>query len=248
MISSWLSIKIPEITGSDFSFPISWPILDIPIKIEAVSWDVKLRVESLLVFDGISLRKLQIADARNMLTITWIWKVSIQGKEDIISVLWSEARDAALDVWGIWFMKPVYNMLRFWAKKLGIGSNADEISQFIATLSQKREKVGKSHFSIAKWSKYIPQWDESSFWISGGEVQWSCILRVNTLLELKDVEARRIVSRTNIPLFWLSRDHARPVSIRALTNVFSHHDGQEEKFDSHLELGPIQYRTLISGD
>lgn len=246
MISSWLSIKVPEIVGNDFSISIGWPILDIPVKLEGITWGIKMRVQSLIIFDGISLRKLRVADARNMLTITWIWKVSIQGKENIVSVLWWDARDAALDVWGIWFIKPAYNMLRFWAKKLGIGSNADETSQFIANLSQNNNQQGKSHFSIAKWNKYKLQWDESDFAVSSEETQWKCILRINTILELKNVEGKRVVSRTNIPLFWLSRDHARSSSIRVLTNVFSYYDKHEEKFDSHLDLGSIRYRTIVS--
>lgn len=248
MIQSWASIKIPEISIDSLSLSLWWPILDIPVKIQDVIQGAKITVESLIIFDGISLRKLHIRDARNMLTMTWVWKLSVQWKENTVSSVSGDARDIALDVGWVWFIKPAYKILRFWARKLGFLWNSDDESSFHAILSHRKEKLWTSDFSIKKWHKYKLQWDESDFSLESQECLWKCVLRVTTILQFKEIQGERLVSRTNIPLFWLNRDHARPVSIRVITQVIPNDIHEERIFDTTLILWPIKYRTIVSGE
>ncbi len=244
MIVSSASIKIPELIVDGLSVPLSGPILDIPVKIENIVGNVKVLIETLLVFDGISLRRLDIRDTRNMLTITGLGKVSMQGKTNTLSSVGWDARDIALDVWWAWFLKPAMRILKFWAKKLGFLWNADEQSQFYWELFHQWKKLWTSDFSIKKWHKYKQQGDEIHFLPSLEGCVWKCVLRINILLELSEMEWKRVVSRTNVPIFWLSRDHARDVMITTITRVSLDTSTIIGDFTTYLNLWPIKYKKL----
>ena len=246
-ISTWLRVKVPQLAVNDIWISLGWPILDYPIKIHDVMREVKIWIDTLLVIKGISLRKLRPEETRSTLTMKWAWKVSLAWKEDLVWSVWWNARDVALEVTGTWVLKPLFNLARYWASKIGVANYSDSHSKFRAELQQDRKWIWKMAFKFDKWNKYRPRWDEEMFWL-WEDIRDECVVRIKTLLELSDINCNQLVYRLNIPLFWLSRDNARWVSISSVSRVLINDEKNPKIYNNRLDLWPIRYTTIASSD
>jgi len=247
--AAWLRLKMPYLRIDDQDISIGGPILDHVIKLdipELSAW-VKLWVESLISFDGISLRKLDLWGVRNFVTFRWTGKVSLKARSSTAQKVSAEAIDLILKTTGSSFLQPLYRLARLTRSK--VMKNAPVDSRVFKWDMNIKDKwpVWNIWVKISKFHSLQhvpPEFQDVQ------DIQGFPAVHISTEVNLAGENVGTMHLRNNIPLFGLSRDHAKDVIITTHTSVSRILGNSIEMplFDwsSQLHVGKFIYHTVQS--
>lgn len=267
IVGSWMSLKRLYYDYESEKIYQWNPFLDVVIKLivntsqGVLEWDlwelthitgwVKLAIEHLVCYDGISLRKLMLSNLRHALTQKWTGKVSIKNSKTDIPSFAKDFTDAGLKATWFSFIDPLlkswkralWNLWHFW--------NMSQTEPFSARLLSPD---GLDLWSLAavyhKWNKYTEQWDEWKFDSSlVSSLFWKPVIRSTSEIHIPHNENNeQFAIRLNAPVFWLNRDHARDTIISAVSTIHLISPDCNIRLAtcaSQMNLGRWKYETLI---
>jgi len=265
VIESRSAIKLWGHDIWDVFIPNTWPILDTVIKLNTewqylgldnwgMSYEtalVKILIEQIIISDGLSLWKLDLSKVRNSFTLKWAGKISVKDKKTDLPDLASDFTDLWLEVAGLPMVKSLVSIWKRIASKTRFTKNMTHSSPFSAALKQWGDDLWKLTHVIHKWKKYIEQWDENKFQkFDVLKSIWKPVLRSSSELDIWNIWDKQLATRLNIPLFELSRDHARDTVIRVFTILSLVDESQRKQIvftdDAKLNLWPYVYKTVLS--
>lgn len=244
---SGLRIKVLclQLDGQDV--PIGGPVLDCVTKINIVSGWVVMRIESLIGFDGMSLRKLDLGVVRNMATLRWGGKLSMKTSGWMSEKVSREAIDLVLKTTGLSFMHPLFRIAQV-ARRRVDKRLPDDSRIFIWTMHQRN--IGPIWTIRTSIAKFHTLRKNSLGWHWGIDNIEKPALRILSQIALRPEVTGRLHMRYNIPLFGLNRDHAADVIITAHTSVSHILENRKEAliFDwtSTVRAGRLIYHTIQS--
>lgn len=207
--------KTPVLIRPDNSEVQFWDtFLDIVCKLSfgtEIQDAVHLKITSLLLFDWLSLRRLDLSSIRTLLTKRGQWKVSTKPSASVVSNGWFDAVDTVIQAAWVAFIRPLMRLLRSVARKVNT-HNHDDKHVFNANLMMLWEWFWALTTQSKKWNslKSLPKW-----FCHGAE--W---LHKPGLLMQSDIDIKQWFTtgdlhvRHNVPIFNLGRDHAKEIQVR----------------------------------
>lgn len=252
------SIKVPEVQIWDGFLPIGGAILDIVTKLSTQGNDrtltpytdkFSLEVEHIVSFDGLSLRKMDLWTLRNAFTLKSAGKLSVKNKQTDMPDLAKDFSEVGLEVLGLPIVQPLYKIWKRLLGKTNLLWNMSYTSPFGANLQIGDNPIWELSTITHKWNKYILQGDEEKFDTDIHRLDGKPVLRNTSHLQIGDTQWKQLAARINIPIFGLSRDHARDVII-SIESVIKEASNTHKKIlvgtgISSINLWPVKYRTVL---
>jgi len=264
IVESRSSVKVWWYDVDGLFLANTWPILDTVIKINTKGglWiiedgilsrerdRIKFEVMQLIVSDGLSLGQLDLDKVRNSFTLKWAGKISVKTRKTDLPDFASDFTDLWLEAIGLPVIKTIISIVKRIASKTPFTWNMTHSSPFGARLKQWDNDVWNLTHVIHKWRKYIAQWDEKKFQdFDIVDYVWKPVLRSSSELSISDIWDQQLAARLNIPLFWLSRDHARDTSFKVFTivSLIDEYERSEIIFRNtkKLDLWPYIFKVVL---
>ena len=204
--------------------------LDVPIVVELlkINETITIIIDTEIYFDGLSLWKLDIKGIRNPIKKE-NYKASSKSDGNIQQNYWKDVMDFSLSIF--WFSF-VSNFLSFLSTYLN--NKIDWKNSYSWKLFVKEKQIWNTKFSAIKNNG--SKWNLPS-------------IMTKTKIVLAKKTDWILTCRLNIPISWLSRDHARWIKITTKNKVIVLVDDYEvlnsELLDS-ITTWSITYKTLSS--
>jgi len=176
----------------------------------------RILIETIIVYDGLSMRRMNSTDVRNKLRLKWQWKVSVKNrKDDTNGEISKELIELWLQVSGAGIAWPIYRAGKVLFKKWKWNEDKSDPNAFEATLVIKStwEQIWSLKSVSEKWDSYVLQWDEGKFEIDNKYVDHMPVLRNISEINIKSLKGRELDVRINTPISWLNSDTAKGVRI-----------------------------------
>lgn len=213
-------IKLPILSpNKGVKIPLWSPFLDVVNKIDIldVQEKVRFKIMTLIISDGLSFRKLDLSEIRNYLTQRNSWKVSIKSKANTAMNLWTNVIDISTSVAWVPFLKPAYKFAEIIIKNLR-KNYPNQKMVFDANLSHAWKQIWNIKTHTQKWNsvKDKPKWfdEEGIDWII-----WKPVLLLDSDIWLNQDFSSKLHFRYNIPIWDLSRDHAKNIRFVVISKV-----------------------------
>lgn len=256
------SLKVPRVEIEGEFVPVWWTVLDIVTKLTTqdipdiqdwvLQWErdsIVLDIEHIICVDGLSLRKMDLEDLRNTFTLRGSGKLSVKTQTSDIPSLAADFTDLGLKATWLSFLQPAYKIWKRFIWKSQVFWNMSHTSPFWANLHIGWQRVGKFSSITHKWNKYSLQWDEGKFQSKNEIFDGRPVLRSTSELRIADTQWSQLAARLNVPVFGLSRDHARDVVITTESVVQAVNRFWNKVMvalgHSELNLWKISYHTLM---
>jgi len=174
----------------------------------------RLLIENLVVYKGLSMRRMWSGAMRNKLKVKWKWKVSVKNRED--DTHWEIARELtelSLEVSNTAIFWPVF---RIWSAlyKRFIQEEKPDIESFVADLVLKRESMNlwtlksTSH----RWNSF-PADHDTAFEIDNDAISWNPTIYNISEIDIQSLDGGCLHTRINVPISWLNSDSAAWIEI-----------------------------------
>lgn len=215
-------IKIPVLNPHNWvKFPFWSPFIDVVNKINILEIQEKVRFKilTLIISDGLSFRKLDLNEIRNYLTQRNSWKVSMKSKANTVVNLWSKVIDISTSIAWVPFLKPAYKFAEIIIKNIQTNYPNEKVV-FNANLSQAWKRIWSIKTNTQKWNsiKDYPKWfDKDDIDL----ITWRPVLLLDSDISLNLDFLSKLHFRYNIPIWDLSRDHAKNIRFIVITKVIA---------------------------
>jgi hypothetical protein len=246
IIATSSSIKVRQKT-SEGGLIWGQPLLDIwqKLKIESiVPWTV-LKVQGIIIFDGVSSRSLDLTTVRDTVTYKGIWKVSLRKEDTHNDKVISEVRDAVLKGTGVSFLQPLKKIFDMTRTRMTAWPSAE--SAFKAELLVDWGSIGQFESRVKNYPKVKPT---GVVWKKFPKYVGKPVLGYETSLLLDSSFSWQLNLHKNIPIWGLNRDHAQAIQFITHMRISLVSQDWEEVIDEStgsLDLPPIEYTTLFAG-
>ena len=212
----------------------------------------RILIETIVVYDGLSMRRMGSEDVRNKFRMEKQWKTSVKNRRTDIN--WEIAKQLIgiwMEVSGTALAWPIYSVGKALVNKWNWDIEWSDSHCFEANLVVKSsgEEVGWLKSVSEKWNWYVLQWDEDwEFDLDSSYIKGKPVLRNISQIDINNLEWRELWCRINMPISWLNSDTAKWVKIITETVVSILDDtGKKIRVARHYwELKwKYQYTTLL---
>jgi len=190
-------------------------ILDIVAKIQIGDSLIKeqkkyrLLVENLVVYRGLSMRRMGESPMRNKFKVQWKWKVSVKNRED--DTRWEIARELAelsLEVSSTAILWPVYRIWNALYRRI-FQAEKPESQTFSADLVLKEEgwTLWTLKSTSHRWNSF-PSNHDTAFEIDHDTIVWNPVIYNISEINISSLNWSHLHTRMNVPISWLNSDTA----------------------------------------